>query len=182
MVNDTTVTVRGFVGSEVITRETHAGTLSEFRVGVSRSLVNRETRSFETANTSWYRVSAWGSLGKNVAICIRKGMPVLVRGRITISRWQTDDGQERLGVEISADSVGVEIRNGTATYNKTISDPTGSYASEDALQAIEAATDFIQDSTAEITSNTWEFDATTEVISKETEVPVQETEEVIKAS
>jgi single-strand DNA-binding protein len=70
--------------------------------------VNRKFK--ETETTSFFNVTAWGSLAENLANSVRKGTRVIVEGRLEQRSWETDKGEKRSTVEISANSVGADLR------------------------------------------------------------------------
>ena len=70
--------------------------------------VNRKFKEAET--TSFFNVTAWGSLAENLANSVRKGTRVIVEGRLEQRSWETDKGEKRSTVEISANSVGADLR------------------------------------------------------------------------
>ena len=88
MSNDTTMTIRGFVGSIPNLRQAASGVfVTSFRVGTTPS---RRTKSGEWVDeeTMWFTVTVFRDLAKRVSSSVRKGMPVLVRGNLTHgSRW-----------------------------------------------------------------------------------------------
>ena len=52
--------------------------------------VNRKFK--ETETTSFFNVTAWGSLAENLANSVRKGTRVIVEGRLEQRSWETDKG------------------------------------------------------------------------------------------
>ena len=54
---------------------------------------------------NFFDVTVWGPQGENCAKYLAKGRPVAIDGRLDWREWQTDEGQKRQAVEITADSV-----------------------------------------------------------------------------
>lgn len=72
---------------------------------------------WQEAVTYW-NVQAWGELGENVAQSLKKGDRVVVRGRIEIRQYETDDGEKRSITEITAYNVGPDLSYATAEVTK----------------------------------------------------------------
>lgn len=56
-----------------------------------------------------YPVTAWDDLAENIVLSLRKGMFVLVTGRLVRRTWETDDGETRSVVEVEASDVGPSL-------------------------------------------------------------------------
>ena len=50
-------------------------------------------------------ITVWGKQAENCAEYLKKGSPVLVDGRLNFSQWETDDGQKRSKIDVTANSV-----------------------------------------------------------------------------
>jgi single-strand DNA-binding protein len=64
-------------------------------------------------------VLCWRSLADNVAMCLRKGEPVLVRGRLRVREYEGKDGSRGTETEIDASSVGHDLNRGVAHFSRT---------------------------------------------------------------
>ena len=107
MSNETYLTVRGYAGADpTLFSNGASGRTAVLRVGVTARTRNRETGKYEDGRTAWYSVRCYGDLGENVALTIRKGAPVLVRGKLVQRRWEGNDRVERTDLVIVADSLG----------------------------------------------------------------------------
>lgn len=105
---DNTVTVVGNVTREPELRFTNAGqAIASFGVAVNRRY---QKNGQWVENTSFFDVTAWGTLGENIASSIPKGARVVVSGRIDQRSWETDQGEKRSKVEIVAECVGPDLR------------------------------------------------------------------------
>ncbi|GEM_PF-202617 len=87
-----------------------------FRVASGTRRRNSETGLWEDGETSFYRVTAWRGLSGNVARSIRKGHPVLVQGRLRITRFVRDDNAVLVSADITADALGHNLALGQATF------------------------------------------------------------------
>ncbi len=116
MSNETEITVKGWVGQHPRMSVTRSGgTMVTLRVGSTPRRRDAVTGEWGDARTSWFSVLAFGELADNVARSLRKGDPVLVRGRYSLHRSEYQ-GKERVDAEIVADAIGPELAHGTALY------------------------------------------------------------------
>jgi single-strand DNA-binding protein len=115
--NDTYITLTGWVGSDVALREVSGGQpVANFRVATTpRRLRNNE---WKDGNTTWYQVKAWRHLADNVARSIKSGDPVVVHGRLEADVWTKEDGTVNTQLVITATSVGHDLSRGTAVFTK----------------------------------------------------------------
>lgn len=134
--NETVLTVRGYVGSEVSVRVAGDTQVASFRIGCTPRRLNRRTNAWVDAPTQWFTVSTWRQLADNVAASVRKGDAVVVHGRLSVHPWIDNLGAERLTYEIDADVVGHDLNRGTTMFRKpprevpAAPDPWGGRAGE----------------------------------------------------
>lgn len=120
MSNEIQITVRGWMGSDPVRHVGPSGvTLAMFRVGSTPRLRDRATGEFRDGETQWFTVKAWRELAENVAHCLRKGMPVVLRGTLRTETWQGENGERSANV-ISVDSIGPDLGTGTAAFVRTV--------------------------------------------------------------
>jgi single-strand DNA-binding protein len=80
MINDSHIDLAGFVASEPAFKRIAGGTsTAKLRVAYTERRFNRETGEWADGPTSFVTVLCWRTLADNVAVCLRKGEPVLVR-------------------------------------------------------------------------------------------------------
>ncbi|MFI2708010.1 single-stranded DNA-binding protein, partial [Nocardioides sp. CER28] len=111
--NDTQITVQGFVGGAVSLKKAGETEVATFRLGCTPRYFNRRTGQWVDAPTQWYTVNAWRGMARNVAGSLVKGDGVSVVGRLNVHSWTAQDGVERTSLEIEATSVGHDLRHGT---------------------------------------------------------------------
>jgi single-strand DNA-binding protein len=116
--NDTQITVHGFVGGVVSLKKAGETEVATFRLGCTPRYFNRRTNQWADAPTQWYTVNAWRSMARNVAESLKKGDGVTVVGRLSISAWTAQDGSERTTLEVEATSVGHDLRHGTTRLSR----------------------------------------------------------------
>jgi single-strand DNA-binding protein len=87
------------------------------RVACTPRWVDRESGEWTDGETSFVTVLCWRTLADNVAKCLHKGEPVLVKGRLHVRPYEKD-GVSRLAVEIEATSVGHDLARGVASFQR----------------------------------------------------------------
>ena len=105
------VILAGNIGQDPETRTTQGGTrITHFTLATSRpryseGKVVRDDRGYRVQDTEWHRITAFNGLGKTIQQHCEKGMKVLVRGRIHYTKWTDQQGVDRYGCEIIAETV-----------------------------------------------------------------------------
>jgi single-strand DNA-binding protein len=74
------------------------------------------TGEWVDGNTSGVNVTCWRKLAKNLNVCLRKGDPVLVRGKLEVRPYVGRDGQTRTAVDVDAITVGPDLTHGVAHF------------------------------------------------------------------
>ncbi|SFB76514.1 single-strand DNA-binding protein [Nocardioides terrae] len=116
--NDTQITVQGFVGATPGLKKAGDTEVATFRLASTPRYLNRRTNEWVDAPTQWYTVNAWRGLARNVAESLLKGDGVTVVGRLNVTTWTAQDGTERTTLEIDATSVGHDLRHGTTRLSR----------------------------------------------------------------
>lgn len=99
------VMIIGNLGRDPEMRYTPNGKpVTEFSVAVNQSTKNQQTGDWIEA-TDWFRVTVWGDRAERTAEQLRKGNRVFVEGRFRTREFEGRDGQKRISLEITADSV-----------------------------------------------------------------------------
>jgi single-strand DNA-binding protein len=111
------VTLVGFVAQDPIQRPTKNGVLvTDLRVGATPRVQDRVTNEWRDGITSYYDVSCWRRLGENVRASLRKGDPVLIKGKFRSRTFTDKNGVTRTVTDIVADTVGHDMNRGVANY------------------------------------------------------------------
>lgn len=114
------VTFVGSAGQEPELKFVQSGkAVASFSLAVSQS--EKKGEEWVDGPTMWVRVTAWGTLGENVAESITKGTRVIVQGRYKMRVWTDKEGNERQSYEIDADAIGPDLRWATTSVSKTSS-------------------------------------------------------------
>lgn len=113
------ITVRGVVGTEVESRLTNGGTqTANFRLASSERRL--ENDQWVDKSTNWYRVEAYRYLANNIGQSLKKGDRVIVTGKLRLRQWVREDGHQVTSPEIDAESIGHDLKWGTAKYSRNI--------------------------------------------------------------
>jgi single-strand DNA-binding protein len=116
MANTTTIT--GNLTREPELRYTREGqATTQLGVAVNRRWQDRATQEWQEA-TSFFDVICWRELAENAALTLTKGMRVIVTGRLEHRTWETEEGEHRSKVEITADEIGPSLRFATADVQR----------------------------------------------------------------
>ena len=139
MINDANIDLAGFVVSEPSFKRLATGTsTAKLRVAYTERRLNRETGEWGDGPTSFVTVLCWRALADNVAMCLRKGEPVLVRGRLRVREYEGKDGSRGTETEIDASSVGHDLSRGVAHFSRTRRAPGETAAESTEALAAEA--------------------------------------------
>lgn len=94
------ITLIGNVGREPEMRMTPNGRqVSDFTVAVNRKGKNGEDV------TDWFRVSAWSKTAEIVQQYVKKGNPIYVEGRLSVSQYTDKNNAPRFNLDVNADQV-----------------------------------------------------------------------------
>jgi len=116
--NETFVTLQGWVGNDVDLREVGDTPCASFRVG-STPRFNRGG-AWVDGETSWFTVNCWRGLARNVAESVRKGDAVVVHGRVKVDVWERADQAPSVSWIVEATFVGHDLNRGTSYFAKSV--------------------------------------------------------------
>jgi single-strand DNA-binding protein len=120
MINDAQVFLSGYVVTDPVFKRLNGKTpTAKLRIAYTARRMNRETGEWSDGPTSFLTVQCWRTLAENVAVCLRKGEPVLVKGRLQVRKYESNDGGTRLAVEVDASSIGHDLNRGVAHFSRT---------------------------------------------------------------
>ena len=141
--NETFVTLCGWLGGDVTVRQAGGVTVASFRVASTPRRYQRKTETWEDGDTQWYSVNAWRALGENCDTSLRRGDPVVVHGKLSASTWTNKAGLEVTTFEVEASFVGHDLNRGTARFAKTprsaTPDPRDSEAVREVLHSYDTS-------------------------------------------
>ena len=113
--NEIFVTVNGTVGTDVQLTSGERSNRARFRLATAERYLDRSTNQWVERETVWLDVICFRRLADHVAASIRKGQPVIVRGRLRVSHWEGESGP-RESLEVLATSVGHDLALGQASF------------------------------------------------------------------
>ena len=130
MFNEAQLSVVGYVASEPEYSLVGNG-IPKLTMRVAWTTRRREPSTGEwiDGNTSFVRVTCWRRLADNLATCLRKGDPVLLRGRLDVRPFTGKDGVRRVSVDVDANSLGHDLSRGVAGFRR-VWESTGKTAEE----------------------------------------------------
>jgi single-strand DNA-binding protein len=110
---DTHVTIAGNLTADPeLTFTANGAAVANFRVAVTARV--RDGNTWRDGDTSFYRITAWRDLATNLTDSLSKGDRVVVVGQLRQRSWETDQGEQRSVVEVTAEEVGPSLRWATA--------------------------------------------------------------------
>jgi single-strand DNA-binding protein len=112
------LTVPGRIATkpERLTSKNGAGV--RFRIASTERYFNRTAEAWNEAEPVYLTVSCWRKLADNVLMSLRVGDPVIVHGKLVNPTFERDGRVERR-LEISAGSIGPDLRWSTAVVTRT---------------------------------------------------------------
>lgn len=117
--NDTLITLHGWLGNDVVLRQVGDVPVASFRLASTPRRYLRKTGEWVDGETQWYTVTVWRALADNCGRSLRRGDPVVVHGRLSVSTWTNSAGVDVIGFEIEATMVGHDLARGTSSFART---------------------------------------------------------------
>lgn len=119
MSGETVITVIGNLTADPELRWTQAGApVADFTVASTPRTYDRNAGEWRDGDTLFMRCSVWRETAENVAESLRKGMRVIVQGRLTQRSYDTQQGERRTVVELQVDEVGPSLRRARAQVTR----------------------------------------------------------------
>ncbi len=119
MASDNTITLVGNLTEDPELRFTPSGSaVANFTVAVNRRFKSQDG-NWEDKLDGFFRCNCWRDMAENVTESLRKGMRIMVVGRLQQRSWEDGDGNKRSMVEIQVDEVGPSLRWASATVQKS---------------------------------------------------------------
>lgn len=116
---DNMVTLVGTLGTEPELRMTQQGAeVVTFRLATNERKRNPEGQGWVDGPTSWFRISVWNTLGRNVHASLHKGQRAVVQGTLRIAEFATESNGTSRTAEVKAIAVGHDLTFGTSTFTR----------------------------------------------------------------
>jgi single-strand DNA-binding protein len=118
MAQDNTVSIVGNLTREPELRFTPSGqATATFGIAVNRTWTDRQSQE-RRESTSFFDVVCWGTLAENAATSLSRGTRVVVTGRLDQRSWESQEGERRSKVEITAEEIAPSLRWATVHVTK----------------------------------------------------------------
>lgn len=132
--NETYVTIQGWVGGDVDLRDVGDTQVASFRVGSTPRYNKGGT--WVDGQTSWYSVNCWRNLGRNVKESVQRGDAVIVHGRVRVDVWEREGKPSSVQWVVDALYVGHDLTKGTSAFLKTVRATTKDPREDDAVREV----------------------------------------------
>lgn len=144
MSDDTIITIKGNLTADPELRFTPAGVaVCNVTVASTPRVFDRSTNEWKDGTALFLRCSVWREAAENVAETLRRGMRVIVQGKLKQRNWQTPDGQKRSTVELEIDEIGPSLKFATAKVQRAprrnSGEPTASSSNNDTARELVGA-------------------------------------------
>lgn len=116
--NESTVTLQGWLGTDVRLRSAAGVPVVSFRVACTPRRFHRGRQEWVDGPTQWFTVNAWRALAEHCETSLRRGDPVVVHGRLNQSTWRNAEGVETTTMEVDAVVVGHDLTRGCSSFTK----------------------------------------------------------------
>ena len=111
MAGDTIITIIGNLTADPEVRFTPSGAgVASFTVASTPRVFDRQAGEYKDGETLFMRCSIWREAAENVAESLKKGMRVIVQGRLVQRYFTTREGENRTVVEMQVDEIGPSLR------------------------------------------------------------------------
>ena len=121
--NETLITLQGWLGADVKVREAGDSRVASFRVACTPRRFQRKTGEWGDADTQWYTVNAWRALAEHCERSLRRGDPVVLHGRLNATTWTNNAGIAVTSLEVDAFWVGHDLTRGTSVFTRAAGGP-----------------------------------------------------------
>jgi single-strand DNA-binding protein len=119
------VTLTGNATADAELRFTQNGlAVANFNIAVNDRKFNRQTNEWEEGEATFLQVTAWRDLGEHVAATVRKGMRVVVTGKVNLREYERNDGTKGSSLDMDAQDVSMSLLFAVAQVQKAQSSGT----------------------------------------------------------
>jgi len=116
---DTNITIIGNLTRDPELRYTPSGVATaSFTVASTPRFMDRTTNEWKDGDSLFLSCNVWRQAAENCAESLRKGMRVIVSGRLRQRSYETREGEKRTVYEIEVDEVGPSLRNASAKVTR----------------------------------------------------------------
>lgn len=129
MLNEAQISIVGYVASEPTYVKVGRNGIPKLTMRVAWTTRHRDTVSGQwiDGNTSFVSVTCWRRLADNLSTSLRKGDPIVLRGRLDVRSFVGRDGQRRNSVDVEANTLGHDLNRGVARFQRTTADRSNGF-------------------------------------------------------
>lgn len=133
--NETTVTVLGYVGTDPTEQSVGETSVATFRLASTPRFYRARENTWADRETNWFTVNAWRSLAQHVMTSVHQSEPVIVHGRLRTQAWKDDAGVARTTTVLDAITIGHDLTKGDAAFLKAVSASAASIEEQSIVEA-----------------------------------------------
>lgn len=116
--NESETTICGNVADSPQRRRAGDSQVTHFRMASTERKFDGAAQQWRDGKTFWIDVDCWNELGKNVAASVSKGDPVIVKGVLSTSEWEAENGK-RSKTLCTALAVGHDLSRGGSVFQRS---------------------------------------------------------------
>jgi single-strand DNA-binding protein len=114
---ESVLTVAGNLTGDPELRQTQQGkSVCSFSLAVNSR--TKQGNEWVDGEPTFYRCTAWEELAEHIAQSLRKGHRVLIHGRLKTRTWQTNEGVDKLDLDLPIDEIGPSLQWATVQVTK----------------------------------------------------------------
>ncbi|WP_406690337.1 single-stranded DNA-binding protein [Saccharopolyspora sp. ID03-671] len=119
MAGEIEMTIVGNLTADPELRFTPSGAaVANFTVANNPRYFDRQTGEWKDGDATFLRCNIWRQMAENVSESLKRGMRVIVQGRLRQRSFETKEGEKRTVMELEVDTIGPDLRYATASVNK----------------------------------------------------------------
>ena len=119
MAGEQVITWVGNVTADPELRSTQNGiSVASFTVASTPRTFDRTANEWKDGEASFLRCSAWREMADHIGATLKKGMRVIVQGRLSMKNYQDREGNQRTSWELEVDEIGPSLKYATAQVTR----------------------------------------------------------------
>jgi single-strand DNA-binding protein len=117
-----TITATGNLVFEPEFQVTQSGiSRCKLRIACNERRKNQDN-TWSDGETSYFDIVLWRGLAEAASAEFKKGQPILVIGKVRVSKYEDKNGVERTSVEITADEIAAVVKANKAPATKDLTE------------------------------------------------------------
>ncbi len=117
-----TITATGNLVFEPEFQVTQSGiSRCKLRIACNERRKNQDN-TWSDGETSYFDIVLWRGLAEAASAEFKKGQPILVVGKVRVSKYEDKNGVERTSVEITADEIAAVVKANKAPATKDLTE------------------------------------------------------------